>query len=224
MVEKVKLEREIIAMRAAREFYDGSIVNLGVGIPTMASSFVPEGREIIFHTENGCLGFGSIILEPEEADIDLINAGGGPVTSQPGMAFFDHADSFGMVRSGRLDICVLGGLQVSEKGDLANWITPNRKVGNIGGGMDLAFCVKYLIVTMEHVKKDGGFKIVKECDYTLTAPRCVNLIVTDIAVIEVTGDGLLLKETAPDWTADDVQSLTEPKLIIAPDLKEIELI
>ena len=223
MVDKEKLERETIALRAANEFQDGSIVNLGIGIPTMAANFIPEGREVIFHTENGCLGFGPI-LDPEDADPDLVNAGGQAVTSQPGMAFFDHADSFGMIRSGRIDICVLGGMQVSEKGDLANWITPNRKVGNIGGGMDLAFCAKNLIVTMEHVTKDGGFKIVKECNYKLTAPRCVNLIITDIAVIEVIGDGLLLKEVAPSWTPDEVQELTEPKLIIAPDLKEIELI
>ena len=222
MVDKEKLDRETIALRAAKEFQDGMVVNLGIGIPTTAANFIPEGREVLFHTENGCLGFGPI-ADPENADLDLVNAGTQAITYQPGISFFDHADSFGMIRRGRIDICVLGGLQVSEKGDLANWITPNRKVGNIGGGMDLAFCVKHLIVTMEHVKKDGGFKIVKECDYTLTAPRCVNLIITDIAVIEVTEDGLVLKETAPGWTADEVQSLTEPKLIIAPDLKEIEL-
>lgn len=223
MVEKEKLDRDTIALRAANEFQDGSIVNLGIGIPTAAANFIPEGREVIFHTENGCLGFGPI-ADPEDADLDLVNAGGQAVTYQPGISFFDHADSFGMIRSGRIDICVLGGLQVSEKGDLANWITPNRKVGNIGGGMDLAFCAKKLIITMEHVTKDGDFKIVKECNYKLTAPHCVNLIITDIAVIEVTEDGLLLKEVAPSWNADEVQELTEPELIIDPDLKEIELI
>jgi 3-oxoacid CoA-transferase subunit B len=223
MVEREKLDRDTIALRAANEFQDGSIVNLGIGIPTAAANFIPEGREVIFHTENGCLGF-CPIADPEEADLDLVNAGGQAVTYQPGISFFDHADSFGMIRSGRIDICVLGGLQVSEKGDLANWITPNRKVGNIGGGMDLAFCAKKLIITMEHVTKDGDFKIVKECNYKLTAPRCVNLIITDIAVIEVTEDGLLLKEVAPSWTADEIQELTEPELIIDPDLKEIELI
>ena len=222
MVDKEKLDRETIALRAANEFQDGNIVNLGIGIPTMAASFIPEDKEVIFHTENGCLGFGPVV-DPEEADSDLVNAGGQPVTSQPGMCFFDHADSFGIVRSGRIDICVLGGMQVSEKGDLANWITPERKVGNIGGGMDLAFCAKKLIVTMEHVTKDGAYKVVNACNYKLTAPRCVNLLITDIAVIEVTDEGLVLKETAPDWTADDVQSLTEPQLIIAPDLREIEL-
>jgi len=222
MVDKEKLSREIIAMRAAKEFQDGDIVNLGIGIPTMAANFIPEDKEVLFHTENGCLGFGGVV-GPENSDLDLTNAGGQPVTYQPGITFFDHADSFGIVRSGRIDICVLGGMQVSEKGDLANWITPGRKVGNIGGGMDLAFCAKKIIVTMAHVTKDGAFKIVNACDYKLTAPGCVKLIVTDIAVIEVTEGGLVLKETAADWTADDVQSLTEPQLIISPDLKEIEL-
>ena len=222
MVEKVKLEREAIALRVAKEFHDGSIINLGAGMPTLASSFIPEGREVLFHTENGCFGFGPI-TSPENADLDLVNASTQAVTAQPGMSFFDHADSFGMIRSGRIDICVLGGLQVSEKGDLANWITPNRNVGNIGGGMDLAFCARKLIIAMEHVTKSGNFKIVKTCDYPLTAPVCVDLIVTDIAVIEVTDSGLLLKEVAPQWTVDDVQSLTEPKLIIAKDIKEIEL-
>jgi 3-oxoacid CoA-transferase subunit B len=223
MVEKEKLERDTIALRAAKEFQDGMIVNLGIGIPTAAANFIPEDKEVIFHTENGCLGFGPI-ADVEDADLDLVNAGTQAITARSGMSFFDHADSFGMIRCGRIDLCVLGGLQVSEKGDLANWITPNRSVGNIGGGMDLAFCAKKLIITMEHVTKEGEHKIVKECNYPLTAPRCVNLIITDIAVIEVTGEGLVLKETAPNWTADEVQELTEPKLIMAPDLKEIELI
>ena len=223
MVEKEKLDRTTIALRAASEFKDGNIVNLGIGIPTMAADFIPEGREVIFHSENGCLGFGGI-PDPEHADLDLVNAGTQAVTAQLGMSFFDHADSFGMIRSGRIDICVLGGLQVSEKGDLANWITADRKIGNIGGGMDLAFCAKKLIITMEHVTKEGAPKILKECSYPLTAPRCVNLIITDIAVIEVTEEGLVLKELAFGWTADEIQELTEPKLIISPDLKEIELV
>jgi len=223
MVEKAKLDREIIALRAAKEFKDGDIVNLGIGIPTYASNFIPVGREVIFHTENGCLGFGPV-ADPQTADLDLVNAGTQAVTAQLGMSFFDHADSFGMIRCGRIDICVLGGLQVSEKGDLANWITPGRKIGNIGGGMDLAFNAKKLIITMEHVTKNGEPKIVKECTYPLTAPHCVNLIITDMAVIEITGEGLVLKEVAPGWTADEIQALTEPKLLLAPDLKEIELI
>ncbi|MDY6844896.1 MAG: 3-oxoacid CoA-transferase subunit B [Thermodesulfobacteriota bacterium] len=223
MVEKERLDRETVALRVASEFKDGMIVNLGIGIPTMAVNFIPEGREIIFHTENGCLGFGPI-ADIEEADLDLINAGGQATTAQPGMSFFDHADSFGMIRRGRIDLCVLGGMQVSERGDLANWITPERSVGNIGGGMDLAFCAKKLIVAMEHTTYDNQPKIVKECSYPLTAPRCVDLIVTDIAVFEVAEGGLVLKEVAPKWTVSDVQALTEPKLIISQDLKELEII
>lgn len=223
MVSRERLDRDTIAMRAAREFQDGDVVNLGVGIPTMACSFIPEEKEIIFHTENGCLGFGGI-ADPEEADLDLVNASTQATTPRPGMSFFDHADSFGMIRCGRIDVCVLGGLQVSEKGDLANWITAGRTVGNIGGGMDLAFCAKKLIITMEHVTKDGRPKILKNCTLPLTAARCVNLVITDIAVIEVAPAGLVLKEGAFGWTPEAIQAATEPELIISPDFMEIELI
>ncbi|MFC1822551.1 3-oxoacid CoA-transferase subunit B [Thermodesulfobacteriota bacterium] len=222
MVDKEKLPREVIAMRAAKEFQDGMVVNLGVGIPTLAGDFIPEEKEIIFHTENGCLGFGPIAA-PEDADLDLVNAGTQAITVRPGMSFFDHADSFGMIRCGRVDICVLGGLQVSEKGDLANWITPGRAIGNIGGGMDLAFCAKTLIIAMEHTTKKGEPKIVKECSMPLTAPHCVDLIITDVGVIDVTEEGLVLKEVAPGWTAEEVQELTEPKLIIDPNLQDVQL-
>jgi len=223
MVDKEKLERETIAMRAAKEFQDGNVVNLGVGIPTMASSFIPEEKQIIFHTENGCLGFGGI-ADPKKADLDLVNASTQAITARPGMSFFDHADSFGMIRCGRIDVCVLGGLQVSEKGALANWITAGRNVGNIGGGMDLAFCAKKLIITMEHVTREGHPKILRECTYPLTASRCVNLIITDIAVIEVTDKGLVLKEGAFGWTPEEIQSMTQPELIVSPEFMEVELI
>lgn len=213
-----------MALRVAKEFQDGMVVNLGFGIPTLCVNFIPEGREILFHTENGALGFGPIAASPEEADTDLINAGGQAVTPQGGMSFFDHHQSFGMIRSGRMDICVLGAFQVSARGDMANWLMPGRKTGFLGGGMDLAFNVKRLIIVMEHVTKDGKPKIVKECSFPLTAPNCVDLIVTDIAVIDVTKDGLVLKEVAPGWSAEEVQALTEPKLTVAPDLKEVELL
>ncbi|MFO7962347.1 MAG: 3-oxoacid CoA-transferase subunit B [Desulfobacterales bacterium] len=222
MVVKQRLDRETIALRAAKEFRDGNVVNLGVGIPTMASNFFQPDKEILFHTENGCLGFGPI-ANPEQADLDLINASTQAVTALPGMSFFDHADSFGMIRCGRIDVCVLGGLQVSERGDLANWITSERSVGNIGGGMDLAFCAKKLIITMEHMTKNGQPKIVRECSYPLTAARCVDLIITDIAVVKVTDAGLVLKEAAFGWTADDIQNLTEPIFTVSPDFKEMEL-
>lgn len=219
---KQRLDRETMAMRVAREFQDGDVVNLGIGIPTLASNFIPEGRQVIFHTENGALGFGPIAPEGEE-DIDLINAGGQFITRLPGMCFFHHADSFAMIRGGHIDITVLGGLQVSEKGDLANWMSPERRVGNIGGAMDLAAGSKRVIVAMEHTTRDGQPKIVRECDYPLTAKGCVDLIVTDVAVIEVTPHGLVLREVAPGWSAEEVQALTEPQLLVAEDLKEIEL-
>jgi 3-oxoacid CoA-transferase subunit B len=223
---KERLSREVIAMRIARELFDGAVVNLGIGIPTLVSSFVTEGMTVIYHTENGALGFGPVVTAEEvedKADIDLVNASGQYVTPLPGMCFFHHADSFAMIRGGHIDITVLGVLEVSEKGDLANWMFPGRGVGNIGGGMDLAFNARRVIVATEHTTKDGKPKIVRECSVPMTAPECVDLIVTDLAVIEVTGKGLLLKELAPGWTVEEVQALTEPKLGLAPDLKEIEL-
>ena len=223
---KERLSREVIAMRIAKELFDGAVVNLGIGIPTLVSSFIPEGIAVIYHTENGALGFGSVVTDEEseeKADIDLVNAGGQYLTPLPGMCFFHHADSFLMIRGGYIDITVLGVLQVSEKGDLANWMFPGRGVGNIGGGMDLAFNAKRVICATEHTTKDGKLKIVKQCSIPLTAPECVDMIVTDIAVIKVAEEGLVLKEVAPGWTDEDVQALTEPKLIIAPDLKEFEL-
>jgi acetate CoA/acetoacetate CoA-transferase beta subunit len=219
---KRRLDRQTVAMRVAKEFRDGDVVNLGIGIPTLASNFIPEGRQVIFHTENGALGFGPIAPEGEE-DIDLINAGGQFVTRLPGICFFHHADSFAMIRGGHIDITVLGGLQVSEKGDLANWMSPERGVGNIGGAMDLAVGAKKVIVAMDHTTRDGQPKIVRECSYPLTAKCCVDLIVSDLAVIEVISSGLVLKEIAPSWTVEEVQAATEPQLLIADDLKEMEL-
>ena len=223
---KERLSREALAMRAAKELFDGAVVNLGIGIPTLVSSFIPEGIEVIYHTENGALGFGSVVTEDEfaeKADIDLINAGGQYVTPKPGMSFFNHADSFLMIRGGHVDITMLGVIEVSEKGDLANWMAPGRGVGNIGGGMDLAFNARRVIGLTEHTTKGGKPKIVKQCSTPLTAPHCVNLIITNIAVIEVTPEGLVLKEIVPGWIPEEIQELTEPKLIIAPDLREIQL-
>ncbi|MEE8384339.1 MAG: 3-oxoacid CoA-transferase subunit B [Dehalococcoidia bacterium] len=223
---KERLSREVVAMRIAQELFDGAVVNLGIGLPTLMSSFVPEGMTVIYHTENGALGFGPVVTAEqmdELADVDLVNAGGQYVTPLPGMCFVDHADSFAMILGGYIDITVLGVLEVSEKGDLANWMFPGRGVGNIGGGMDLAFNAKKVIAATEHTTRDGKPKIVRRCSVPLTAPGCVDLIVTDVAVVEVTPGGLLLKEVAPGWTADEVQGLTEPELIVSPDLREIEL-
>ncbi len=222
MQGKQKLDRETIALRVAREFHDGDIVNLGIGLPGLAANFVPAGREVIFHAEVGVLGFGEITL-PGEGDPELVNASGQTVSEQPGMSCFDHAEAFVMIRGGHIDISVMGAYQVSEKGDLANYMVPERQVGVIGGAMDLAVGVKKLIVAMNHITKDGKPRIVRECSYPLTALNCVDLIVTDIAVMEVTGKGLLLKEVAPGWTLEEVQQLSEPTLIVDPNCQEITL-
>ena len=209
-------------MRVAREFPDGAVVNLGIGIPTLCSQFVPEGRTVIYHSESGVLNCGPM-AEPGQEDIDLINAGGQFLLPVPGMSFFSSADAFAMIRGGHVDVTVLGALQVSERGDLANWMLPERGVGNVGGAMDLAAGAKRVIVTMEHTDKKGGPKIVRECTYPLTGKGCVSLIVTDVAVIEVTDDGLVLRETAPGWSAREVQELTEPLLMAPPDLRGMAL-
>ena len=220
---KEKLDREVIAMRAAKELKEGDCVNLGIGIPNLCALYIPEG--VMFETENGALGYGPLVMqdEIEKADQHYVDAGGRYWRPAPGMALFDIVTSFIMIRSGRLTT-VLGGLQVSEKGDLANWNTGGGALGGtIGGGMDLAVGAKKVIVTLEHTTKGGKPKIVKECSLQLTAKRCVNTIITDLAVIDVTDKGLLLREVAPGWSAEEVQALTEPKLIIADDLKEIDL-
>ncbi|MBI2329032.1 MAG: CoA transferase subunit B [Chloroflexi bacterium] len=219
---KSGLSRELIAMRAAKELKDGDYVNLGIGLPTQVSSFIPEDVEVIFHSENGILGFGRIADE-NERDPDLINAGAQPITLKPGAAFFNSADAFAMIRGGYIDVAVLGAFQVSEKGDLANWMILEKKVGNIGGSMDLVVAVKEVIITMEHTTRKGAPRIVKECTYPLTGRGVVNLIITNLAVIAVTPEGLLLKEVAPSVTPQEVQSVTEPKLRLAADLHEMEL-
>jgi 3-oxoacid CoA-transferase subunit B len=212
-------------MRVAKEFQDGWVVNLGLGIPTLASLLIPLGRTVHFHTENGALGFGAPLREDEleMADINLIDAGGQFVRRFPGMSFFDGAESFAMIRGGHIDLTVLGALQVSERGDLANWAVPEWGTGNIGGGMDLAAGAKRMIVVMQHVTKDGKPKIVEECSYPVTARGCVTMIITDVAVISVTAGGLLLEEIAPGWTAEEIQALTEPALLISEELKPIDL-
>ena len=217
-----RLDRDVIAMRVAMELPDGASVNLGIGIPTLVSNYIPEGRTVTYHSESGVLNCGPLADEGEE-DVDLINAGGQFLKIVPGMSFFSSADAFAMIRGGHIDVTVLGALQVSEQGDLANWMVPERGVGNIGGAMDLAMGAKRIIVAMEHTDRDDRPKIVKECSYPTTGRGCVSLIVTDIAVIEVAGEGLLLREVAPGWSPQEVQALTEPKLRLARDLREIEL-
>lgn len=221
-MSRTRLGREAIAMRVARELHDGDVVNLGIGIPTLCSQFLPEGRTVSYHSESGVLGYGPM-AEPGKEDIDLTNAGGQFLAPTPGMSFFNSADAFAMIRGGHIDVAVLGAFQVSARGDMANWMLPQRGIGNVGGAMDLAAGVRRIIVAMEHVDRDGKPKIVNECSFPLTGTECVSLVVTDIAVIEVTSEGLVLTEVAPEWGAKEVQAQTDPTLIVAPDLTEMRL-
>jgi 3-oxoacid CoA-transferase B subunit len=221
--EKPRLSREQIAQRAAMELTDGAYVNLGWGIPNLIADYLPKDITVYFHSENGILGMGRR-AKPEEEDFDLVDAMKVPVTLIPGASFFHQADAHLMTRGGHLDVAVLGGFQVSEKGDLANWKIPGAKgIGAIGGAMDIASGAKNLIVCMEHTTKDGAPKIVKECTYPLTGMTCVNTIVTDLAVIDVTSDGLVLREVAPGWTAEEVQQRTGVKLIVRGKVPETRL-
>jgi 3-oxoacid CoA-transferase B subunit len=220
--EKERLDREIVAMRVAKELPDGGYVNLGIGIPTLVSTFVSEDSVVFYHSESGVLNCGPLADEDEQ-DIDLINAGGQFLQPVPGMAFFSSVDGFAMIRGGHLDVTVLGAHQVSATGDLANWMLPERGVGNIGGAMDLAAGAKTVIVAMEHTDRQGQSKIVEECTYPITGKGCVSLIVTDVAVMRPSTEGLVLQEVAPGWTPEEVQQITQAKLIIPPDLKDYEL-
>ncbi len=222
MPDKPRLTREQIAQRAALELTDGAFVNLGWGIPNLIADFLPKGLTVYFHSENGILGMGRRARTGEE-DFDLVDAMKVPVTLIAGASFFHQADAHLMTRGGHLDFAVLGGFQVSEKGDLANWKIPGSKgSGGIGGAMDIATGTKNLIVCMEHNAKDGSPKIVKNCTYPLTALECVRTIVTDLAVMDVTKEGVLLREVAPGWSSDELQAQTEAKLIvhgIVPQMK-----
>jgi 3-oxoacid CoA-transferase B subunit len=220
---KARLTREQIAERAALELPDGAYVNLGWGIPNLIAAYVPKDVVVYFHSENGILGMGPR-AKPGEEDYDLVDAMKVPVTLVPGAAYFSQVDAHVMTRGGHLDICILGGLQVSEKGDLANWRVPGAKgAGGIGGAMDISVGAKRLIVTMEHNAKDGQRKIVKTCSFPLTAIECVNTIITDLAVIDVTADGLVLREAAPGFTPEEVQAQSEPKLRYSGKVPEMVL-
>ncbi len=218
-----RLDATIMAMVVAREFFDGAVVNLGIGIPMHCADAIPEGQEVLLHSELGLLGFGPTVRNREDVDPYVFIVGNRPVTPMPGMVYLSHDESFALIRGGHIDVTVMGGMQVDAQGNLSNAHGPGKPAANFGGAQDLVTCAKRTIIMMYHTASDGSPKVVERCSMPLTAPRCVDRIVTDIAVIDPTPEGLVLREVAPGWTPAEVQALTEARLILPDDLREMSL-
>ena len=210
-----------IAKRCAKEFKDGEFANLGIGLPTMVADYIPDDVMVTFHSENGFAGIDAVVENEEDVDVDIINSGGTYVSAVPRVKYFDTAESFGLVRGGHVRATVLGAMQVAENGDLANWIVPGKKVAGMGGAMDLCAGCPEVIIVMLHTQK-GAHKILKECTLPLTAERCVSKIITEMGVMEVTDDGIVVTELHPDYTQEDIQAATGCEFQFSPDLKPME--
>ena len=222
MAQKTKLNRQQMANRLAQEFQDGWLVNLGIGIPTLCSNYKQDDKEVIYHSENGVIGYGAIYPRGEE-DRHLVNAGGQYVSLVPGASIIHHADSFAIIRGGMLDLTVMGAYEVAENGDFANWKTQGRRGGGIGGAMDLAVGAKRVFIVMQHTTRDGKPRVLKRCTLPITAKGVVKLLVTDLGLFEVTEAGLLMREIAPGYAPEEVQELTEAHIVVADGLKEMEV-
>jgi 3-oxoacid CoA-transferase B subunit len=219
MADKPRLDRQAMCDRLAMEFQDEWIVNLGVGMPTLCSNYVDPSKSLIFHSENGVIGYGPL-AKPDEVDRHLVNAGGQNVTPVPGMAIVHHADSFALIRKGMVDVTVMGAYEVAENGDFANWRLPERKGGGIGGAMDLAACARRVFIAMEHITREGKSRVLQRCTLPITAPGVVKMFVTDLGLFAITPQGIELQEYAPGWTPEEIQELTAARLHIAANLCE----